>query len=153
MAGMRVQEVMSDDVRTVSPAMPAQQAWALMKTDRIHHLVVVDSRRVVGVLSERDTGRRGGGGARNVQTVQDVMTKPVVTIEHDATVRKAANAMRGRTIGCLPVTKGNRLVGIVTTSDLLDVIGGSQGRPSQVERHALNYKTAHHGHKANTGAW
>jgi acetoin utilization protein AcuB len=145
---MRVKEVMSDDVRTVSPAMPAQQARSLMRTDRIHHLVVVDGRRIVGVLSNRDTG-----AARDGRTVGELMAKHVVTIEHDATVRKAANAMRGRTIGCLPVTKGNRLVGIVTTSDLLDVIGGAQGRPSQVQRHSLNYKTAHHGHKANTGAW
>lgn len=151
---MRVQEVMSDDVRTVSPATPVRQAWSLMKTDRIHHLVVVDGRRVVGVLSERDASGRGGG-ARNSRTVQDVMTKPVVTIEHDATVRKAANAMRGRTIGCLPVTNGKRLVGIVTTSDLLDVIGGAQGRPSLLERHTLNYKTAHraHGRRADTGVW
>ncbi len=150
---MRVQEVMSDDVRTVSPATPARQAWALMKTDRIHHLVVVEGRRVVGVLSERDaTGR---AGARNGPTVQDVMTAPVVTIEQRATVRRAANAMRGRSIGCLPVTNGSRLVGIVTTSDLLDVIGGAQGRPPQKERRTLNFKTARraHGRKADTGLW
>jgi len=147
---MRVQEVMSDDVRTVTPATPAPQAWALMRTDGIHHLIVVEGRRVVGVLSNRDAGR---GGKSHGRTVQDLMTKPVVTIEQDATVRKAANAMRGRSIGCLPVTSGKRLVGIVTTSDLLDVIGGAQGRPSQKERHTLNYKTPHRGRKANTGAW
>ena len=149
MTGMRVQEVMSDDVRTVSPAMPAGQARSLMRTDRIHHLVVVDGRRrVVGIVSHHD-------GAREGRTVGDLMAKPVVTIAHDATVRKAANAMRGRTIGCLPVTKGNRLVGIVTTSDLLDVIAGSQGRPSQVERHSLNFKSAHRSHRrrADTGVW
>ncbi len=147
---MRVQEVMSDDVRTVSPATPAPQAWALMKTDRIHHLIVVEGRRVVGVVSERDATGRGTG-----RTVQDVMTRPVVTIEQRATVRKAANVMRGRSIGCLPVTSGNRLVGIVTTSDLLDVIDGAQGRPSQKERRTLNYKTGRrpHGRRADTGVW
>jgi CBS domain-containing protein len=87
---MRVQEVMSDDVRTVPSAMPALQARSLMKTDKIHHLVVVDGRRIVGVLSERDARR-----ARGATTVEQLMTKAVVTIEHDATVRKAANALRG----------------------------------------------------------
>ena len=147
---MRVQEVMSDEVRTVPPAMPATKARSLMRTDRIHHLVVVERGRVVGVLSARDAG-----AVRDGRTVREVMAKPVVTIEQDATVRKAANAMRGRTIGCLPVTSGSRLVGIVTTSDLLDVIGGAQGRPSQDERHTLNYKTAHRAHRrrADTGVW
>lgn len=145
---MRVLEVMNDDVRTVPSAMPAQQARSLMRTDRIHHLVVVDGRRIVGVLSERDAVR-----ARGASTVGQLMTTPVVTIEQDATVRKAANAMRGRTIGCLPVTSGNRLVGIVTTSDLLDVIGGAQGRPSRVERQTLNYKTPHRRQRTGNGHW
>ena len=147
---MRVQEVMSDDVRTVPPAMPARQARSLMRTDRIHHLVVVDGRRVVGVLSDKDAG-----GARDGRTVGQLMAKQVVTIKHDATVRQAANMMRGRTIGCLPVTRGTKLVSIVTTSDLLDVIGGAQGRPSLIERHTLNFKTAHRVHRgsASTGTW
>ena len=126
---------------------PAGQARSLMRTDRIHHLVVVDGRRIVGILSHHDAGRRAG------RTVGELMAKPVVTIAHNATVRKAANAMRGRTMGCLPVTKANRLVGIVTTSDLLDVIGGAQGRPSHVERRTLNYKTAHRRHRGNSGLW
>lgn len=145
---MRVQEVMNNDVRTVPSAMPALKARSLMRTDRIHHLVVVDGRRIVGVLSERDARR-----ARGVSTVGELMTTPVVTIEQDATVRKAANAMRGRTIGCLPVTSRNRLVGIVTTSDLLDVIDGAQGRPSQVERHTLNFKSPHRRQRAGNGHW
>jgi len=146
---MRVQEVMSDDVRTVPKAMTAQQARSLMRTDRIHHLVVVDGRRIVGVLSERDAS-----GARDGRTVEELMTKQVVTIKPDATLRQAANVMMGRTIGCLPVTLGNRLVGMVTTADLLRVIGGAADKPSHgIDRHTLNYRTAHRGHKANTGLW
>lgn len=151
---MRVQEVMTDNVRTVSPAMPAPQAWSLMKIDGIHHLVVMDGRRIVGVLSERDAGGRSGAGARDGRTVEELMTKNVVTIKQDATVRQAANVMRGRTIGCLPVTRGDRLVGIVTTSDLLTVVGGGAERPSRQDRHTLNYKAPHrHGRRGATGIW
>jgi acetoin utilization protein AcuB len=145
---MRVQEVMTDNVRTVTPAMPAEQARSLMKTDKIHHLVVVNGRRVVGVLSDRDTGE-----TRDGRTVAEVMTRRVATIEQDATIRQAANVMRGRTIGCLPVLRNDRLVGIVTTADLLRVIGGAADRPGRQERHTLNYKTAHRGKKASTGTW
>jgi len=145
---MRVQEVMTDNVRTVPSAMPAAQARSLMKTDKIHHLVVMDGRRIVGVLSDRDTG-----ATRDGRTVEEVMTKRVATIDQDATIRQAANVMRGRTIGCLPVLRNDRLVGIVTTADLLRVIGGAADRPARQERHTLNYKTAHRGKKASTGLW
>ena len=149
---MRVQEVMTDHVRTVSPATPAQEARSLMKADRIHHLVVTRGRRIVGILSDRDTNIRSDG-PRDGRTVEEVMTKNVATIKQDATVRQAANVMRGRTIGCLPVLRGDALVGIVTTSDLLTVVGHGGDRPSRQDRHTLNYKVAHRGHKANTGVW
>ncbi len=150
---MRVQEVMTDNVRTVPAATPADQAWSLMKTDGIHHLVVMDGKRVVGVLSDRDAGGRAGGSTRTGRTVEELMTRNVVTIKPDATVRQAANIMRGRTIGCLPVTRGTRLVGIVTTSDLLSVVGGGAERPSRQDRHTLNYKAPHRRHRADTGVW
>ena len=149
---MRVQEVMTENVRTIPVDTPAEQAWSLMKTDGIHHLVVTDGRRIVGVLSNRDGGRRSAR-ARDVVTVQELMTKPVVTIEPDATIRQAANIMRGRTIGCLPVTRGNRLVGIVTTSDLLDAVGGGVDRPSRASRRTLHYKTPHRRKHPATGTW
>jgi len=148
---MRVQEVMTGSVRTVSPATSARRAWSLMKSGGIHHLVVTEGRRIVGVLSERDTG--GRRGVSEGRTVEELMTADVVTIKQDATLRQAANIMRGRTIGCLPVTRGDTLVGIVTTSDLLNVVGGGAGRPSRQERHTLNYKTPHRKRRVNTGLW
>jgi acetoin utilization protein AcuB len=150
---MHVQEVMTERVRTVPADTPVEQAWSLMKTDGIHHLVVTDGRRIVGVLSDRDGGGRPAGTQRGVTTVQELMTKPVVTIGPDATIRRAANMMRGRTIGCLPVTRGGRLVGIVTTSDLLDAVGGGVDRPSRASRRTLNYKTPHRRKHPATGTW
>ena len=149
---MRVQEVMTEKVRTVPVDTPAERAWSLMKTDGIHHLVVTEGRRIVGVLSNRDGGRRSAG-ARDPVTVQELMTKPVVTIAPDATIRQAANVMRGRTIGCLPVTRAGRLVGIVTTSDLLDAVGGGVDRPSHQSRRTLNYKVPHRRKHPSTGTW
>ena len=50
------------------------------------------------------------------------MTRDAVTIEPQATLRRAAGTMRGRAVGCLPVVDHGKLVGIVTTSDLLDAL-------------------------------
>jgi CBS domain-containing protein len=126
---MRVADVMTEGVHTVPPTMPAVDAWELMRQKRIRHLVVVASSGVIGILSDRDAGGRGGGSIRALSTVADLMTAPVVTIEPTATVRKVANLMRGRTIGCIPVMAGKRLVGIVTTSDLVGLLGQGVDRP------------------------
>ena len=62
------------------------------------------------------------------------MTAPAVTAGATTTVREAANLLRGRTIGCLPILEEGKLVGIVTTTDLLELLGKGAMRPSPVGR-------------------
>jgi CBS-domain-containing membrane protein len=151
---MRVQELMTEGVRTVPSTMAARDAWELMKHDRIRHLVVAEGRQIVGLLSDRDIGGRNGGSARTGRTVADLMAKNVVTIDREETVRKAANLMQGRTIGCLPVTGGGgRLVGIITTADLLGLLGHGGDRPTHQERRTLNFKVPHRRQHRAGGAW
>jgi acetoin utilization protein AcuB len=120
---MRLADLMETSVATVTPELPAEHAWQRMRQRRIHHLVVVDGSRVIGLLSDRDLGSVGGLGLRQNRAVGDLMTRHVVTARPTTTVREAANLMRGRSIGCLPVIQKDRLVGIVTVSDLLMLIG------------------------------
>jgi acetoin utilization protein AcuB len=84
------------------------------------------------VVSERDLGGRNGSALRAGKSVADLMTPRAVTADPRAPVRQAANLLRGRSIGCLPIVDGDRLVGIVTLTDLLDLIGRGYERP--VER-------------------
>jgi len=98
---MRVFEVMTEGVRTVPPALPATEGWEVMRTEGIHHLVVTLDKRVVGVLSDRDAGGPRGAQLRAGAAVGDLMTRDVVTVQTSDTVGRAANLMRGRTIGCV----------------------------------------------------
>ena len=116
---MRVADVMSRAVQKVAPGTAAEEAWQLMRLKGIHHLVVADATSLVGVISTRDAGGRQGASVRRNRTVADLMTPDVVTVPPDMTVRKAANLMRGRSIGCLIVTDESRVVGIITVADLL----------------------------------
>ena len=126
---MRVQDVMTEGVITVSPASTAEDAWELMRNKGVRHLVVTDGGRVVGVLSNRDAGGRQGSPVRRNRTVAELMTGRVVTVPPATTLRKAANLMRGRSIGCLVVTERERIVGILTVADLLDLVGRGATRP------------------------
>ena len=127
---MRLSEVMSVPVRTIRPEESAEAAWSRMKLHRVHHLVVVDgSRRIAGLLSDRDLGGPRGAPVRADRKVADLMTSRLVTAGPDEKVRAAANLFRGRRISCLPVVEAGRLVGIVTVTDLLELIGRGAERP------------------------
>lgn len=126
---MRLQDLMNTRVETASPHEAAADAWERMRARRIHHLVVVDRGEVVGVVSERDLGGPRGSALREGRTTADLMTPQVVSAEPETTVRKAANLLRGHTVGCLPVFDGQKLAGIVTVSDLLELLGRGAERP------------------------
>jgi acetoin utilization protein AcuB len=137
---MRLEEIMSRHVMSVSRAEEADAAWSRMREHRMHHLVVIDGRQVVGILSDRDLGAGKGAAPRRGKIVEELMSRDVVVATPEMTVRDAANRMRGRGIGCLPVLSRGKLVGIVTTTDLLELIGsrgvGAVGRgpkPSKIK--------------------
>ncbi len=119
---MRVRELMKTNVETVGQDEPAEGAYARMRLKRIHHLVVTSGAEVVGVLSERDLGGKDREAMRRTHKVLSFMTPYAVKARPALPVRRAATLMRGWSIGCLPVVERGRLVGIVTVSDLLDLI-------------------------------
>lgn len=116
---MQLSEMMRTGVVTIQPTERARAARALMKRHRIRHLVVTEDSSVVGILSERDLG----GPLVRGSTVRDLMTPDVVTAGPETTLAEAADLMLKRLIGCLPVLDDGRLVGIVTATDVLDVLG------------------------------
>jgi acetoin utilization protein AcuB len=124
---MRLREIMHTKVETVTPRESAAVAFERMRRAKIRHLVVQDGKKIVGVLSDRDVA--GMGSLRQVETVEDVMTSPAITCSPDLTLRQAANLLRGRTMGCLPILEDGKIVGIVTTTDLLEMIGAGAERP------------------------
>ena len=151
---MRVQDVMTEGVQTVSPGTPADDAWNLMRTKGIHHLVVTEGRRVVGVLSDRDAGGLRGPSVRRNRTVGELMTGHVVTVPPTTPVRKVANLMHGRSIGCLVVTDATRIVGIVTVSDLLELLGrGTDRAVVSTTRWTLKHRAPHRKRHQAAGAW
>ena len=151
---MRVKEIMSTGVKTVTSTSSAEAAWQIMRGAQIHHLVVKDGPRLSGVLSSEDAGGSRGGRVRENLRVGDLMTTRVVTVPPNATVKRAASVMRGKSIGSLVVVDSGRAVGIVTTSDLLELLGRGAMRPSPVgKRAALNFRAPHRKRHRAYGAW
>lgn len=131
---MRVQDIMTTTVRSVPPDLDTAAARHTMRAAGVRHLVVMRDERIVGILSQRDLG-----GTRDESlpagSVEHVMKSRVVVAAPEMQVEEAASLMRDHNIGCLPVVDGKKLVGIVTTADLLAIVGqraprhGRQDRP------------------------
>jgi CBS domain-containing protein len=77
-----------------------------------------------------------------------------VTVEPTRTVRQAANLMRGRSIGCLVVVEAGRAIGIVTVSDLLELVGRGFDRGALTSsRPTLSHRVPHRKSKGVVAAW
>ncbi len=131
---LAVRDVMSTDLVTVSPQESARRAYELMRDRRFRHLPVVADGRLVGIVSDRDLRpvllSPGLAGA----TVAEIMSEEPTTIAPEAPVEDAASLIVVKKIGCLPVLDGERLVGIVTETDLLAVLVELLGLLSQSTR-------------------
>ena len=151
---MRARDIMTKDVLAVPSGTSADAAWQMMRGEGIHHLLVGAASKPLGVLSERDLGGRAGASLRKSHSVDDLMARDVVTVSPNETVRKIANTMRGRSIGCVLVTDGRRTTGIITVSDLLELVGrGSEHPVQRVARPALRHRAPHRKVTRTGGVW
>jgi CBS-domain-containing membrane protein len=117
---------MSTDLFTVSEDESLDLVASLMEWERIRHVPVEDhNHKLVGLISYRSLLRlmaRGmlGEGGKHVSAAEVMKTDPV-TVSPEATTLEAIDLMRRHGVGCLPVVKDNRLVGIITERDLMNV--------------------------------
>lgn len=119
---MQVREVMRRDVFTLREDELLSETLRAMVQRGIRHAPVVRDGAVVGVLSDRNVlGHRARYG-RDGKVSEAMIEEPHV-IAPDVSVATASALMSTRKIGCLPVVEGSRLVGIITTTDLLTVLG------------------------------
>ena len=113
-----VKDFMTTDVLTIDINESVQAAAMLMHNQDVGDLVVMDGIKAEGIVTERDLVRRVLAQKRPLETkVSEIMSSPLITIEEDASLRKAARKMVKYRIRRLPVTRDNVLVGIIATSD------------------------------------
>jgi len=109
---------------TASPTMRVFDALQLMAEKDIGALLVVDEKHLVGVFSERDYARKvilQGKSSKNIR-VNEIMSSPPIFIGPDNTIEQGLALMSAKHIRHLPVIEKNRLIGIVTSGDLIQSI-------------------------------
>ena len=133
---MEVRRWMKHPVHSVKPLDSIQHARELMEKYRVNQLPVVVDGGLVGIVTDRDLRdafhsvfdsaslqrRKPAVGATDPRTVavENVMTPHVSTVSPGTPAGDAVRLMRKQRVGAIPVVEGNRVVGILTRSDVLD---------------------------------
>lgn len=114
-----VEQIMAREVIVASPEQSAEEVRRQMRDREIHAMPVVDSDGLpIGILTTTDLLEETKGDTR----VAEIMTPRVQTVEGDSDVRIAARIMRNHRLHHLPVMSDGRLVGILSTFDLLELV-------------------------------
>jgi CBS domain-containing membrane protein len=129
-----VSHVMSSNVITLDVNDPVSKARTLFESSGIHHLPVVKGKELVGLMTWSDFlrisfGEFGNQDARNLDAVldhtyklTDVMQSNPVTMPSSGTVRDAAVILGSQGFHSVPVVDGLMVVGIVTSTDLIQYL-------------------------------
>jgi acetoin utilization protein AcuB len=131
---MFVGRVMHTDLVTVGIDTTLVKAKDIVAEKRINHLLVVDQKNeLVGIISDRDLRQSWASSATTLSvhelnyllmqvTVDKIMVKQIITITPNTTIERAANIMQENRISALPVMEDKKLVGIITTTDVMGVL-------------------------------
>lgn len=117
----KVKEVMTPTVFVISADATIQDAAKIMRNYKVHNLVVVSEKEVIGIVADEDIIHKVVAYNKNNNTlVGDIMTSKVVTTTGEESIIETAQKMNEYNISVLPVIDEKRnLVGVVSKSDLL----------------------------------
>jgi CBS domain-containing protein len=121
---MQITEIMTKNVVSIQSEKTVLNACQKYKEMGVGCLVVMKDKMVVGILTERDIIERVIIDQRDpfTTTVDQIMSKNIKTIHASATVEKAAEMMKKYKIKKLPIILNNEIVGIVTATDLANIL-------------------------------
>jgi acetoin utilization protein AcuB len=125
---MLVRDIMTSNVITIPSDTPVFEAEKLMEFHNVERLPVVDKGKLVGLVTKDTLLKASPSDATSFSrgelyyllsklTVKEIMKKKLVTISPDTSVERAAAIAQKNRVGCLPVMKGSKIVGIITTND------------------------------------
>lgn len=117
---MKVKEIMTKDVFSVSPGDNIKSAAEIMDKHNVGAVPVCEGERILGIITDRDIALRSVSNGENVsrQTVREIMSSNPIFGTPDMDVTEASRLMSDRQIRRLPIVENNNLVGIISLGDI-----------------------------------
>lgn len=130
---MFVGKRMQHDPITVRPEDSLRLVINLLKEKRIRSIPVVQGKKLVGIITDRDVRQASASSATSLEVrelhyllekikIQEIMTKNVITANPETTIEDAAKIIHDNRISGLPVLEKGELVGIITTTDIMEAM-------------------------------
>jgi acetoin utilization protein AcuB len=119
---MKVAACMTPDPACLAPDDTLSVAIAVMEAGDFRTIPVIQDGKLIGIISDRDI-RRNWQQAENTK-IKAVMTENPICISADDSVNEAVRLLLSHKIGGLPVIRNDKLVGIITTTDILKAVLG-----------------------------
>jgi acetoin utilization protein AcuB len=145
-----VKDQMTPDPVCGHPEMPVIEAQELMRQHSIRHLPILDEeKKLAGLITQRSLMSAVPSDLSNFSPfvvnyvlgklkARNIMVRDVITIGEDTAFEEAARIMADRKIGCLPVMRGDELVGIISDNDLFTIMVGLLGARREGVRVTVN---------------
>jgi CBS domain-containing protein len=128
---LTVAEIMTREPYTLGPDDTLATARQLLAEHHIRHIPIVSADgSLLGVVSQRDVlaagdttvlNREGGSSRENYVALSSIMSSPVQSVDESASLRGTAMHLQKHKVGCVPVLRKGKLVGIITDSDFVAI--------------------------------
>ena len=128
-----ISQIMSKKLVTLNPTQSLYDAERLFKKHKIRHIPVVENDRIIGIVNYSDLLRISFANMTNdedevtsvvydMYTIPQIMAKTPLTVTSDTTVKEVAEILSKQSFHSVPVLENDKLVGIVTTTDLINYL-------------------------------
>jgi signal-transduction protein with cAMP-binding, CBS, and nucleotidyltransferase domain len=122
MAHTFVKDIMKTKVISIDSSKSIKDAACMMNDSDVGCVIITKNDTPAGILTERDFVKKIAAKNKDLSTqIYEVMSSPLITINSDETVWEAAEKMKQNGIHKLPVLEDNRVSGIITTTDLVEI--------------------------------
>jgi acetoin utilization protein AcuB len=130
---MLVRDVMTTDVTTLREDAALVDATLIFASSGVRHIPILNGKKLVGIVTERDLKHYTPSILSGIPPAEynrlmgstplsKIMTRDPATIEPGKTISEAVQMLYDRRIGCLPVVEDGELKGIITTTDMLNLL-------------------------------
>jgi len=119
--GITVKDIMSKSVVSVDSSVNVNEAAKMMEDAKVGAVIVMENNTPIGIVTDRDFAVKIVAHAYQITTpIKQIMSSPLIATSPDETILMAADLMHTRNIRKLPVIDNDQVVGIITSTDLVN---------------------------------
>lgn len=133
---LKAYDVMTPEIRFVDKSTSIKEAATRMINEGIGALIVTENNGPIGIITKRDIIWAVLFQKRDpeIDTVESIMSTPIITVDSNASIKTVIEIMMKNNISHLPVREGNKIIGMISDYDLIEILGELLDRLSIGER-------------------